>query len=146
MRCRSARPSFDTESLCCNRKMAMVGLRMTSGQTYSLSGRSIDSHRFSNVEIMEGCMEASRAGRDVEIENPHLLHSVLLSVHYQSFRTLVQVFRPRCATFRPSLPLPCCWFQQWQAVCRPLTPPKSSVLLNATRNLDCAMSSLWTEL
>lgn len=38
---------------------------MVFGQTDSLSGRSIDINRFSNVDIIEACMEASR---DAEVD------------------------------------------------------------------------------
>ena len=71
------------------RYIPFVGLEMVFGQTDSLSGRSIDSNRFSNVDIIEACMEASR---DAGVDIPPFSPSCLLSVCYQSFFAFFPAF------------------------------------------------------
>lgn len=69
------------------RQMSLVGLEMVFGQTDSLSGRSIDSNRFSNVDIVEACMEASRDAKvDIPPFSPSCSAQCLLSI----FSTFVQ--------------------------------------------------------
>ena len=71
------------------RYIPFVGLEMVFGQTDSLSGRSIDSNRFSNVDIVEACMEASRdAEVDIRPFSPSCSAQCLLSI----FSTFVQTF------------------------------------------------------
>jgi hypothetical protein len=119
--------------------MSMVGLCMSFGQTDSLSRRSIDSNRFPNVDIIEACMEASRDGEvDIPPSSPSYSVQCLPSIPFY----VRSISGSRCAISQPFLPLPCCWFRQWLAVFHPLILPRSS----ATRNLDLAMSNLWTEL
>jgi hypothetical protein len=64
---------------------------MVFGQTDSLSGRSIDSNRFSNVDIIEACMEASRdAGVDIPPFSPSYSAQCLLSIFFAFLPAFIQ--------------------------------------------------------